>query len=202
MYRDRAGNAASAVHVAAHAYVSHRTRCVSRSRRWRSIVSTRRRPLAPPACVSCVPSGSKVTGFAPGISEPSFVCVSQNPFLLTRATDVAGDTSLLKLIWMRRVHATLSYEVLYSASIVLARSARSLASRNCLLAPLKATGAHAATFLSTAARLRSHRSPFSFRRGGSGRWAAMRNSRRSFASKAVRILHVALSRPAGDITNA
>ena len=81
------------VHVAAHAYVSHRTRCVSRSRRWRSIVSTRRRPLAPPMCVSCVPLGSKVTGFAPGISEPSFVCVSQNPFLLTRATDVAGDTA-------------------------------------------------------------------------------------------------------------
>ena len=54
MYRDRAGNAASVVHVAAHAHVSHRTRCVSRSRRWRSFLSTRRRPLAPPVCVMCV----------------------------------------------------------------------------------------------------------------------------------------------------
>ena len=49
-----------------------------REKKRRILVSPREEP-----CVSCVP----------GISEPSFVCVSQNPFLLTRATDVAGDTA-------------------------------------------------------------------------------------------------------------
>ena len=39
------------------------------------------RPAAAPQlrqCVSCVLPGSKVTGFAPGISEPSFVCKSKS----------------------------------------------------------------------------------------------------------------------------